>query len=1062
MYGVSRKNKPILPQQQTHKNQKNNNRQPAAQCHRRPNTGLPRPVIPNAAVNQNPYCKNSPPVQARRKSNGKPVYSMRPRNPVQSAAGGGGPQRHRTNAPRNRTTTPIGNLMSPPSSASSPKTPSYISPTYSCCKNVTLLIFGIIILFSVFIAVLAIFKESGTSTSSTMEGQIDNNNNGAHQLRSLNPFPEQSTDGSCPPGFRPYFSGCILNMPFPRAVDDNIKNTTASPCRSLNAYACGGWNKYDKDQGARSFRSAGRWNQRLSEYVRKVNGLREPFSWDGSSSSSSKKKQPPEEEEEILFHLLARSCVHSLKVDPSSVTPMESSRDLNRILQKLQKAATTNQNPRRSVGVMVGTLAAEGIPSLFHMEPMRNPIDRSESVLYLEPWVSIGSDPHYVQKWMLEGDDEKLRAHIELIERACASLASLGSTAPSQEISVCSKAALGIEAALISSVPKTPSIGTEYLSSQEYLKRDLIPNGERSMAEAVDANDYRSGFTDGFYDSLVDEMGSVSEQADAIRKFSLWSLGGLEPFFESALGALLDTETDPEKWLHYFQVVVMTEASHYLPNPQFNGGERVKALLADIGTRSSSQILSIRRNQHGDSLLPWGRLRRIEPLRGHVTDNGLGFITTRIATTPPPPNQSEQKQNVDSKSGWIAPYETTQDPHLEESEAWRSCLNAAAAYLPEVADDTFSDLVVTKEDRRIVENVASNVLRALLDSVTTSPRLSPEAKRSIASKARSIIRRISHPWKHRPLPHRGMKLRGENFFDDAMMIRSWNTRESFLAALASLATTASKSAGRRDHHNSKEHDSKEHEAENVSESSATDAVTANYFKDPRFGRAGTRRFEMPANIPNAYYDPTQNIITILSGIMRPPFFDRRYNNASLYATVGAVIGHELNHAFDTQGIRFDRYGNVAAAAGWLPEADQEMYQEAKECYVRQYDGRKTVDGNPDDGSLTVSENIADGMGLRAAWMAFVKTNDDDIGGDVTSGQAAEFLEAYAQLWCASVPASQERNRMTTDPHSPGDLRADGAVQNLRDPQTGVSPMELAYGCVRGKTVMVPEETCELW
>jgi predicted metalloendopeptidase len=66
------------------------------------------------------------------------------------------------------------------------------------------------------------------------------------------------------------------------------------------------------------------------------------------------------------------------------------------------------------------------------------------------------------------------------------------------------------------------------------------------------------------------------------------------------------------------------------------------------------------------------------------------------------------------------------------------------------------------------------------------------------------------------------------------------------------------------------------------------------------------------------------------------------------------------------------------------------------------------------------------------------------------------------LWCSSVPNAQEYNQMTTDPHSPGDLRADGAVQNLRDPQTGISPMELAYGCQQGETVMVPEETCELW
>ena len=1106
MFGVPRIKKTVTttsrhPQQQQQQNQKGG--QLTTQCHRRPNVGLTSanrglasasgsvavaPAGRQYYHHHHQQQNSSPPVQARRKRDGKPVYPSRPSVPVS----------YTTATP---STIPSGNYVSrrpisvSPSSSPIPSSSPPPPMTYGWCKNVTLLIFGMIILFAVFIAVIAIFPNNQTSTlnlnkdngaQATTNGDDDDDDDRRRRDNpSLNPFPKQSTDGSCPPGFRPYFSGCILNMPFPRAVDDNIKDTTAQPCKSLNAYACGGWSKYDKDRGTRSFRSAGRWNQRLSEYVRKVNGLREPFSWDAKSTTATTKKGVTavvvaDEEEEILFHLLARSCVHSLKVDPSAATttPMKTSRSLKRILGKLQKAVTeaggSRSNARRAVGVMVGTLIAEGIPSIFHMEPLRNPVDRSESVLYLEPWVAIGSDPYYVKKWMLEGNDKKLRAHIELIERACASLISVQQQqqqqqqqqlSPAAKISICAKAALSIEAALIGSVPNIPDLGTEYLASQEYLRRDLIPSGERSMAEAVDANDYRSGFTDGFYDSLVDEMKPVSNQADAIRDFSLWTLGGLEPFFESALGVLLDGNgADTETWLYYFQVVVMTEASHYLPNPQFDGAERVKALLADIGTRGSPEVLSVRRNQYGDSLLPWGRLRRIEPLRGHVTDNALGFTATVTTGLSWP---SDQKQPDSKSSGWIAPYETTQDPHIEESEAWRSCLNAAAAYLPEVADDTFSDLVVTKEDRNIVESVASNVLRALLDSVASSPRLSPEAKRRIASKARSIIRRIAHPWKQRPLPHLNMKLRGQNFFDDAMTIRAWNTRESFLAALASLNTVSSSAASNRDH-TSKEHDStsghqqaSETQAE-AEENAAAAAETATHFKDPRFGRAATRRFEMPANIPNAYYDPTQNIITILSGIMRPPFFDRRYNNASLYATVGAVIGHELNHAFDTQGIRFDRYGNVAARDGWLPAADQEMYQKAKACYVRQYDGRKTVDGNPDDGSLTVSENIADGMGLRASWMAFVKIEDQRSGGGVSAGQAAEFLEAYAQLWCASVPTSQERRQMTTDPHSPGDLRADGAVQNLRDPQTGISPMELAYGCKRGEATMVPEETCELW
>lgn len=125
--------------------------------------------------------------------------------------------------------------------------------------------------------------------------------------------------------------------------------------------------------------------------------------------------------------------------------------------------------------------------------------------------------------------------------------------------------------------------------------------------------------------------------------------------------------------------------------------------------------------------------------------------------------------------------------------------------------------------------------------------------------------------------------------------------------------------------------------------------------------------------------------------------------------------------------------------------------------MRQYDGRKTANGNTEDGNLTVNENISDSMGLRAAWMAFLGT-----GTEPERTEAAEFLEAYAQLWCTSVPEGRERRQMASDVHSPGSLRANGAVQNLRDPDTGKSPLEIAYGCKRGEDAMVPEETCELW
>lgn len=792
-----------------------NEASPAARCYR-------RPAVPPPSARQLPS-----PIQVRRKHDGKPVYLSSPTTITVD------PERRRGPISVVPSIHPAGNPLPPPPPSFRSREAMAPRQPYGWCKNVAMLVFGIIILFVVFAAVIAIFPIDKNHESVPDHHDDDSDKDG----RSLTPFPAQSKDGSCPPGFRPYFSGCILNMPYPRAVDDTIKDPEASPCRSLDAYACGGWRKYDRDRGSRSFRSAGRWNERLAEYVRKVNGLRETFSWDGGGG---------EEEEEAFFHLLTKSCVRSLLPSAESPPTMETSPTLRSLLDGLDSAGSGED--RRSVGVMTGMLAARGIPSVIHVEPVRNPTDRSLVAMYMEPWVTIGSDPHYVRE-ILQGDDnDKLRAHMALVERSCAVLASLGRIGANR-VGECAKAALSIEAALVGSVQRIPESGSAAG------RHSPIPNGEQAMAQAVDANEYRSGFADGFYDALVEKLALSEAEGRVVRRASIWTLGGLEPFFEGALGALLDSE-DPSNWRHYFRVIVVSEASHYLPAA--GGAERVKALLAGMDRRSSSSSSSSETLVQ-DYLMPWGRLRRTEPLRGHVTDHARDFSPA-------------------ARGGMIVPYETTRDPFIEESEVWKSCLNVAAAYLPEIADDTFSDLVVSDQDRRILEEIAGNVLRSLVDSVSASRRLSSEAKRRISSKGRSIIRRVARPWKKRPPPHAGLRLLGENFFDDAMAVRAWNARESFRAILFAAAganPAELPSSGGSPH--------RQHHA----------GTGASPFEDPRFARGNTRRFEMPAKIPNAFFDPTQNTITILPGIMRPPFFDRRYSNASLYGTIGAVIGHEL-------------------------------------------------------------------------------------------------------------------------------------------------------------------------
>src|SRR5262249_25895048 len=121
---------------------------------------------------------------------------------------------------------------------------------------------------------------------------------------------------------------------------------------------------------------------------------------------------------------------------------------------------------------------------------------------------------------------------------------------------------------------------------------------------------------------------------------------------------------------------------------------------------------------------------------------------------------------------------------------------------------------------------------------------------------------------------------------------------------------------------------------------------------------------------NAYYNPPENDINFPAGILQPPFYDSKLDDAVNYGAIGTVIGMGLAHGFDDQGRKFDGQGNLRD--GWT-EVDGKEFEKRASCIADEYSGFVAVK-EPElklNGRLTLGENTADNGGLRIAYMALM-------------------------------------------------------------------------------------------
>jgi endothelin-converting enzyme/putative endopeptidase len=227
-----------------------------------------------------------------------------------------------------------------------------------------------------------------------------------------------------------------------------------------------------------------------------------------------------------------------------------------------------------------------------------------------------------------------------------------------------------------------------------------------------------------------------------------------------------------------------------------------------------------------------------------------------------------------------------------------------------------------------------------------------------------------------------------------------------------------------------------------------------HYQISRIGQPVDRKeWTMEPQTVNAVNLPLHNALNFPAAILEPPFFDPKAPAAANYGAIGATIGHEISHTFDSEGAAFDSKGRVRN--WWTPE-DFAHFKAATAALAAQYDTYKPFPDLAVNGRQTLGENIADVAGLAAAFDGFHASLKGAKAPEVdhfTGDQ--QFFLAFAQSWGAKVRDSALRQQILTDPHAPDMYRGE-TVRNIDGWYAAfdVKPSEKLY--------LAPDKRVRIW
>jgi putative endopeptidase len=333
---------------------------------------------------------------------------------------------------------------------------------------------------------------------------------------------------------------------------------------------------------------------------------------------------------------------------------------------------------------------------------------------------------------------------------------------------------------------------------------------------------------------------------------------------------------------------------------------------------------------------------------------------------------------------------------------WKRCVGSTDRALGEALGQLYVEKTFTPQAKLRAQTMVKNLIEALRDDLTTLSWMSNETRQKAIAKLEAFQRKIGFPDK-------------------------WRNYEALQVAKGAYYNNI---------------------------------VSAGEFDFRRnLGKIGkpVDRTEWGMSPPtvNAYYNPSMNEIVFPAGILQPPFYDPKADDAFNYGGIGAVIGHEMTHGFDDQGAKFDANGNLVM---WWTADDFKKFSERTNCVVQQFNGFEVEPGLNQKGELVVGESVADLGGLTVAYAAYQKSLKGKPRPKNINGFTPEqrFFLGWAQVWAQNIRPEAARLLTAVDPHPLARFRVNGPLSNM--PQ-----FTSAFACKAGDAmVRPPDKRCQIW
>ena len=330
---------------------------------------------------------------------------------------------------------------------------------------------------------------------------------------------------------------------------------------------------------------------------------------------------------------------------------------------------------------------------------------------------------------------------------------------------------------------------------------------------------------------------------------------------------------------------------------------------------------------------------------------------------------------------------------------WKRCVNRVDRHLGEALGQVYVEKYFTADTRARTLRMVKQIETAMEEDVNSLEWMSAATKKQALEKLHGVTNKIGHPdtWRD----YSTVTIAAGDFFGDATSAMAFEVRR---------------------HLN-------------------------------KIGKPLVRgEWYMTPPTVNANYDAQMNEINFPAGVLQPPAFDPKMDDAPNYGNTGGTIGHELTHGFDDEGRRFDARGNLR---DWWTEADGKEFERRASCISDQYSSYVAVDDVHVNGKLTLGEDVADLGGLILAYRAWLEETANkklDAKDGLTPSQ--RFFVGYGQSWCSNTRPETLRMRAVTDPHSPEKYRTNGVVSNMPE-------FRKAFACQAGQP-MVKEPACNVW